>query len=117
MPIYEYRCRNGHNFEVLQSMSDDPVTKCEVCGAPFERYANGLKGIRRFCSDAHRQWAYYRARREPRPAETACLRCGKPVLQGSLGRVRRYCTRSCRQLAWVARRRAQARETPASEMT
>ena len=37
MPIYEYRCRNGHNFEVLQSMSDDPVTKCEVCGAPVER--------------------------------------------------------------------------------
>ena len=37
MPIYEYRCRNGHNFEVLQSMSDDPVTKCEVCEAPVER--------------------------------------------------------------------------------
>jgi len=37
MPIYEYRCRNGHNFEVLQSMSDDPVTKCEVCQAPVER--------------------------------------------------------------------------------
>ena len=37
MPIYEYRCRNGHTFEVLQSMSDDPVTKCEVCGEPVER--------------------------------------------------------------------------------
>jgi putative FmdB family regulatory protein len=37
LPIYEYRCRNGHNFEVLQSMSDDPVTECEVCGAPVER--------------------------------------------------------------------------------
>ena len=37
MPIYEYRCRNGHTFEVLQSMSDDPVTKCEVCGVPVER--------------------------------------------------------------------------------
>jgi putative FmdB family regulatory protein len=37
LPIYEYRCRNGHIFEVLQSMSDDPVTKCEVCGAPVER--------------------------------------------------------------------------------
>ena len=37
MPIYEYRCRNGHQFEVLQSMSDDPVTKCEVCGVPVER--------------------------------------------------------------------------------
>jgi putative FmdB family regulatory protein len=37
MPIYEYRCRNGHTFEVQQSMSDDPVTACEECGAPVER--------------------------------------------------------------------------------
>jgi putative FmdB family regulatory protein len=37
MPIYEYRCRNGHTFEVFQSMSDDPVRACEVCGAPVER--------------------------------------------------------------------------------
>ncbi len=37
MPIYDYRCENGHLFEVFQSMSDDPVTACEVCGAPVER--------------------------------------------------------------------------------
>jgi putative FmdB family regulatory protein len=37
MPIYEYRCENGHLFEVFQSMSDDPVTECEECGAPVER--------------------------------------------------------------------------------
>jgi putative FmdB family regulatory protein len=37
MPIYEYRCLNGHTFEVTQSMSDDPVETCEVCGAPVER--------------------------------------------------------------------------------
>jgi putative FmdB family regulatory protein len=37
MPIYEYRCDKGHAFEVLQRMSDDPVTKCEVCGAPVQR--------------------------------------------------------------------------------
>lgn len=37
MPIYEYRCTNGHTFEVIQSMSADPVTECEVCGAPVER--------------------------------------------------------------------------------
>ena len=29
--------RDGHNFEVVQRMSDDPVTVCEVCGAPVER--------------------------------------------------------------------------------
>jgi putative FmdB family regulatory protein len=37
MPIYEYRCESGHVFEVIQKMSDDPVTACEVCGAPVER--------------------------------------------------------------------------------
>ena len=37
MPIYEYRCTDGHTFEVFQSMSDDPVTGCEVCGKPVER--------------------------------------------------------------------------------
>ena len=37
MPIYEYRCRNGHTFEAIQSMSDDPVTECVECGAPVER--------------------------------------------------------------------------------
>ncbi len=37
MPTYEYRCTAGHTFEVFQSMSEDPVTKCEVCGKPVER--------------------------------------------------------------------------------
>ena len=37
MPIYEYRCTKGHTFEVLQSMNDDPLTVCQVCGRPVER--------------------------------------------------------------------------------
>jgi putative FmdB family regulatory protein len=37
MPIYEYRCPDGHRFEVFQSMSEDPVAVCEVCGKPVER--------------------------------------------------------------------------------
>ncbi len=37
MPTYEYKCSNGHRFEVVQSMADDPSTECEVCGAPVER--------------------------------------------------------------------------------
>ena len=33
MPIYEYRCNEcGHQFEVSQRMSDDPISECEVCG-------------------------------------------------------------------------------------
>ena len=38
MPIYEYRCPNGHTFEVFQRMSDAPVSVCETCGAgPVEK--------------------------------------------------------------------------------
>ena len=37
MPTYEYRCEYGHLFEVFRSMTDDPVTACEVCGAPVQR--------------------------------------------------------------------------------
>ena len=32
MPIYEYRCPNGHLFERFQRMSDPPPDACEVCG-------------------------------------------------------------------------------------
>jgi len=38
MPIYEYRCPDGHLFELFQRMTDDPPEQCEVCGAaPVER--------------------------------------------------------------------------------
>jgi putative FmdB family regulatory protein len=37
MPVYEYKCEKGHQFEVLQKMSDDPVTACQVCGKPVQR--------------------------------------------------------------------------------
>ncbi len=37
MPFYEYRCTKGHTFEVMQRMSDEPLTKCEVCGAKASR--------------------------------------------------------------------------------
>ena len=33
MPIYEYRCPNGHTFERFQSMTAPPPEKCDVCGA------------------------------------------------------------------------------------
>jgi putative FmdB family regulatory protein len=33
MPLYEYRCGAcGHEFEVLQKISDRPIRKCERCG-------------------------------------------------------------------------------------
>jgi putative FmdB family regulatory protein len=37
VPIYEYKCENGHVFDVIQRMTDEPLTKCEECGAPAAR--------------------------------------------------------------------------------
>jgi putative FmdB family regulatory protein len=38
VPIYEYRCPNGHLFELFQRIDEPPPTKCEICGeGPLER--------------------------------------------------------------------------------
>jgi putative FmdB family regulatory protein len=38
MPIYEYRCPNGHVFELFQRMGDAAPEGCEVCGeGPVQR--------------------------------------------------------------------------------
>jgi putative FmdB family regulatory protein len=38
MPTYDYRCPNGHTFELFQRMSDPAPPGCEVCGAgPVEQ--------------------------------------------------------------------------------
>ena|SRR5258705_11233477 len=33
MPIYEYKCPNGHLFEVFHGMTEPGPEVCEVCGA------------------------------------------------------------------------------------
>jgi putative FmdB family regulatory protein len=37
MPIYEYRRPNGTTFEVMQKMTDDPLTHDPESGEPVER--------------------------------------------------------------------------------
>jgi len=37
VPIYEYKCDNGHVFDVMQRMSDEALTECEECSAPAVR--------------------------------------------------------------------------------
>src|SRR3954447_21952033 len=37
MPIYEYKCENGHVFDVIQKMTDEPLRECQECGAPASR--------------------------------------------------------------------------------
>jgi putative FmdB family regulatory protein len=37
VPIYEYKCDNGHVFDVMQKMAEEPLTECVECGAPAVR--------------------------------------------------------------------------------
>ncbi len=45
MPTYEYRCPEGHEFEVFQRMSDEPVAQCPTCGAQSERLISAGAGL------------------------------------------------------------------------
>jgi putative FmdB family regulatory protein len=33
VPTYEYKCPNGHLFEVFKRITDPPPAACEICGA------------------------------------------------------------------------------------
>jgi len=37
VPLYDYKCENGHRFEVRQNIRDDALTTCIECGAPARR--------------------------------------------------------------------------------
>jgi len=46
MPTYEYECKScAHNFEVFQSMSDEPIKKCPECGKEVRRLIFGGTGV------------------------------------------------------------------------
>jgi putative FmdB family regulatory protein len=47
MPIYEYACNDcGHELEVLQRMSDDPLVDCPSCGEPALKKRISAAGFR-----------------------------------------------------------------------
>ena len=37
MPIYKYKCENGHVFDVMQKLFDDPLASCIECSAPVRK--------------------------------------------------------------------------------
>ena len=45
MPTYEYRCPTGHEFELFQSMSEEPSAECPECGGVSERLLSGGAGL------------------------------------------------------------------------
>jgi len=43
MPTYKYRCKEcGHEFEVRQRMSENPLTECPECGGPVRRVVGSV---------------------------------------------------------------------------
>ena len=57
MPIYAYKCEScGHAKDVLQKISDAPLTDCPACGAPkFNKQLSApgfqLKGLGWYATD------------------------------------------------------------------
>jgi putative FmdB family regulatory protein len=45
MPTYEYRCSEGHHFELFQRISEAPVERCPQCGASAERLLSSGAGL------------------------------------------------------------------------
>jgi len=46
MPTYEYRCKHcGHEFDVVQSFSDDSLTECPACHEQTLKKVFGNVGI------------------------------------------------------------------------
>jgi putative FmdB family regulatory protein len=45
MPTYEYRCAQGHHFELFQRISDPAADKCPQCGAAAERQLSSGAGL------------------------------------------------------------------------
>jgi putative FmdB family regulatory protein len=79
MPIYDYRCPKGHEFEVLHRMDDPPPKTCEVCGAtPLQRVFHPVpvffKGSGFYSTD------YGRGKRK---AESSSEGDAKPAGEGS----------------------------------
>tara|TARA_B100000446_G_scaffold69822_1_gene66301 strand:+ start:710 stop:1066 length:357 start_codon:yes stop_codon:yes gene_type:complete len=45
MPTYDYRCPNGHQFEVFQRISAAPGAECPDCSEDSERMISGGAGL------------------------------------------------------------------------
>ncbi len=59
MPLYDYKCENGHRFEVRQNIRDDALNTCIECGAPARRVIHPVgivfKGSGFYATDSRKQ--------------------------------------------------------------
>ena len=43
MPTHDYQCEKcKESFEVLQKISDEPLTECEKCEGPLRKLMNNM---------------------------------------------------------------------------
>jgi putative FmdB family regulatory protein len=75
MPTYEYECEKCHHqFERFQSMTEEPVKVCPVCGGKVKRLISGgggflFKGNGFYITD-HRSESYKKRQKEETGAVT-----------------------------------------------
>ena len=119
MPIYAYKCGScGHAKDVLQKISDAPLTVCPACGAAFSKQVTAagfqLKGSGWYATDFRgRQRPPRRPSRRPaRRPTTAKPADGGPQAVRQPARRRRAKTDAPRRSARPA---AAARPAPATE--
>jgi len=68
MPTYEYTCRDcGHTFDIVQKMTDEPLTVCPECGGTLRKVfavpAIAFKGSGFYATD--------HGKKAKRPSETS----------------------------------------------
>jgi putative FmdB family regulatory protein len=76
MPIYEYKCPNGHLFEVFHGMTEPSPAVCEVCGeGPLQRVLHPVavhyKGSGFYSTDYGRGSAKKDAGKDGGPSESS----------------------------------------------
>jgi putative FmdB family regulatory protein len=72
MPIYEYRCMKcGKTFEVLQSISANPITKCMYCQGKTKKIVSlssfQLKGNGWYLTDYKKKGSEGKTKKEIQP--------------------------------------------------
>jgi putative FmdB family regulatory protein len=79
MPVYEYRCTKcGNEFEIMQKITDEPLTTCESCGGELRKLITNtsfvLKGTGWYVTDypsPERKKAMESAKSEKKDTSTA----------------------------------------------
>ena len=82
MPIYEYRCENGHVFDIMQRMTEDPLTECVQCDAPVKKVLHpvgiSFKGSGFYSTD-------YNNNKATKPESKETAKSGESTTNGASG--------------------------------